>query len=93
MRSWLVAVLGVLVLFLIQGAADFGLEVPALATFLSLLLGLGSGVAGEAAPLAQPVAQAPRRSSRPGATPTGQAKADVGTALASGHVFQRGCVT
>jgi O-antigen ligase len=92
MRSWLVGVLAVLVLFLIQGAADFGLEVPALATFLSLLLGLACGVAGGTAPLAQPVARAPRRLSRPRATPTGQVKGDPGTALASAHASQRGCV-
>jgi hypothetical protein len=45
MRSWLVGVLAVLALFLIHGATDFALEVPALATFLSLLLGLGWGMA------------------------------------------------
>jgi O-antigen ligase len=89
MRSWLVAVLGVLVLFLIQGAADFGLEVPALATFLSLLLGLGCGLAGEAAPRAEPVAQA---RSRARFSRTGQANADVGTALASAHASRRGCI-
>ena len=58
MRSWLVGVLAVLALFLIQGAADFGLEVPAMAAFLSLLLGIGCGVAGEAAPVAQRIARA-----------------------------------
>jgi O-antigen ligase len=88
-RSWLVGVLAVLALFLIQGAADFGLEVPALATFLSLLLGLGCGLAGEAAPRAEPVAQA---RSRARFSRTGQANADVGTALASAHASRRGCI-
>jgi hypothetical protein len=49
MRSWLVAVLAILALFLIHGASDFALEVPAMAGLLSLLLGIGCGAAGEGA--------------------------------------------
>jgi O-antigen ligase len=46
MRSWLVGILAVLALFLIHGVTDFAFEVPALATLLSLFLGLGCGVSG-----------------------------------------------
>ena len=45
MRAWMVGILAVLALFLGQGLGDFALEVPAMAAFLSLLLGLGCGVA------------------------------------------------
>lgn len=45
MRPWLVGVLAVLMLFLIHGATDFALEVPALAALLSLLAGVGCGAA------------------------------------------------
>jgi O-antigen ligase len=39
-RTWLLAMLAVLGLFVIHGATDYALEVPSMATFLSLLLGL-----------------------------------------------------
>lgn len=54
MRSWLVGVLAVLALFLIHGATDFALEVPAMSTLLSLLLGIGYAVAGASAQGARP---------------------------------------
>lgn len=40
-RSWLLAILAVLGLYGFHGTTDYALEVPAMATFLSLLLGLG----------------------------------------------------
>jgi O-antigen ligase len=46
MRSWLVGILAVILLFLIQGASDYALEVPAMAALLSLLMGLGCGISG-----------------------------------------------
>lgn len=46
MRSWLVGVLAVLAVFLLHAATDFALEVPAMAAFVSLLLGVGCGLAG-----------------------------------------------
>ena len=92
MRSWLVGVLAVLALFLIQGAADFGLEVPAMAAFLSLLLGIGCGVAGEAAPAAPRVARADRRSSRTRTLADRPRQRRLGAALASGRAFRSGCV-
>ncbi len=52
MRSWLVAILAVLALFLIHGVTDFALEVPAMAALLTLLLGLGCGLAGPSRPKA-----------------------------------------
>jgi O-antigen ligase len=41
-RTWLVAIAAVLLLFLIHGAADYALQTPSMALFLSLLLGLGA---------------------------------------------------
>jgi len=40
-RMWLLGILSVLGLFLLHGATDFPFEVPSMALFLSLLLGLG----------------------------------------------------
>jgi O-antigen ligase len=45
MRPWLLAILAVLALFLLHGASDYALETPSMAVFLSLLLGLGAGIA------------------------------------------------
>lgn len=41
MRVWMITILAVLVLFLVHGATDFALEIPSMATLLSLLLGVG----------------------------------------------------
>jgi O-antigen ligase len=41
-RALLLAIAAVLLLFLIHGAADYALQVPSMALFLSLLLGLGA---------------------------------------------------
>jgi O-antigen ligase len=49
------AILGVFLLILAQGATDFALEVPVMATFVSLLLGIAYGNSA-------PIAAAPRRS-------------------------------
>lgn len=64
MRTWLVGILAVLALFLIHGASDFALEVPAMAGLLSLLLGIGCGAAGSGARNGQPAPSA-RRSAVP----------------------------
>jgi hypothetical protein len=54
MRGWLIAIAGVLLLFLLHGASDYALEVPSMALFLSLLLGVGVGCAAQGATLAPP---------------------------------------
>ncbi len=43
-RTWLVGVLGVLLVFALHGAADYALQVPAMAAYLAVLLGLGYGL-------------------------------------------------
>jgi O-antigen ligase len=55
-RSWLLAMLAILGLFLIHGATDYALEVPSMATFLSLLLGLGFAMSQ---PRSRPRSRAP----------------------------------
>jgi len=44
MRSWVLGIMAVLLLFLLHGASDFALEVPSMALWLSLTLGLGCGL-------------------------------------------------
>jgi O-antigen ligase len=44
MRWWLVAILAILALFALHGGADYALQAPSMALFLSLLLGLGAGL-------------------------------------------------
>jgi len=43
LRAWRIGIGAVLALFLVHGASDYALEVPSMALFLSLLLGLGVG--------------------------------------------------
>jgi O-antigen ligase len=45
MRSWLLAILAVLSLYAMHGATDYALQTPSMALFLSLLLGVGVGIA------------------------------------------------
>lgn len=47
-RPWLLAIAAVLLLFLVHGAADYALQTPSMALFLSFLLGVG--VASESQP-------------------------------------------
>jgi O-antigen ligase len=46
MRSWALGIMAVLLLFLLHGASDFALEVPSMALWLSVTLGLGCGLLG-----------------------------------------------
>ncbi|HZC15303.1 MAG TPA: O-antigen ligase family protein [Caulobacteraceae bacterium] len=81
MRSWLLAIFAVLLLFLLHGASDYALQTPSMALFLSLLLGVGIGVSGSPAPA--PVKSAPgeaRRERRRGGPRN--ALADMGFAIA-----------
>ena len=53
-RTWLAAILAVLALFALHGLSDYALQVPSMAIFLSLLLGVGVGLASPRGP--QPTA-------------------------------------
>jgi O-antigen ligase len=44
MRSWILAIIAVLALFALHGASDYALQIPSMALFLSLLLGIGVGL-------------------------------------------------
>ena len=45
MRPWIIGLIAVSALFLLHGVTDYALQVPALATLLALLMGVGFGVA------------------------------------------------
>ncbi|MGH6971547.1 MAG: WcaI family glycosyltransferase, partial [Caulobacteraceae bacterium] len=55
-RAWLLGVAAVLALFLLHGAADYALQIPSMALFLSFLLGVGAAPAPDAR--ARPAAMA-----------------------------------
>lgn len=60
MRSWVLGVLAVLLLFAAHGTVDFALQVPSLALLLSLLLGIGVGLWPKAHPARAPAARSKR---------------------------------
>jgi O-antigen ligase len=60
MRSWILAIGAVLALVLIHGASDYALQVPSMAAYVSLLLGVGYGLSS-APPGRAPRSAAPHR--------------------------------
>jgi O-antigen ligase len=88
MRPWLLAILAVLALYLLHGASDYALETPSMAAMLSLLLGLGAGIAG-AAPVARAGAgRALGQDVDLGSAAAGPAPLQVGRYRTSGKVAQ-----
>jgi hypothetical protein len=86
MRPWLVGILAVLALFLIHGASDFALEVPAMAGLLSLLLGVGCGASGLGVQNIRPDQSAQRSTNTktaPGSKPEPGRRSVVGPRLTS----------
>jgi O-antigen ligase len=71
-RSWLAAILAVLALFALHGLSDYALQVPSMAIFLSVLLGVGVGLASPRGPRATAPKRAwPGRRKPPGAAGAG----------------------
>jgi O-antigen ligase len=70
MRSWLLAIAAVAMLFALHGASDYALQTPSMALFFSLLLGAGIGIASRRraarAPEPKAVATPPTMAMQPG---------------------------